>query len=144
MEIKNKNKTFDVKIKNFVNDNYYAIEVVLNKKVAGTATFKKNGNKIWLYKIKTNEEFQHQGIGGAVIDTLELFAMKNNCHYIEGKFFPENEHAKQFYENRGYDIYKDNYETYIYKMLDFEKIKQEIEPSIKNYSVINIEHELKL
>ena len=52
---------------------------------------------------------------------LKLF--ENDCieHYVkvvEGKFYPHDEEGdvvKSFYEKHGYSIYKDGYDTEIYK-----------------------------
>ena len=64
---------------------------------------------------------------------LEYFALQNRAQVVEGKFYPENEFAKPFYNKYGYSIDKEDYETYIYKTLDYKRIKENIEPNITKY-----------
>lgn len=92
-----------------------------NNKIMATLTFKKDSNnshRIWLNKIRVEEKFSHNGAASALMYALEDFALKNRVFYIEGKFYPENEYAKPFYEKLGYEIYKEDYETYVGKFLN--------------------------
>lgn len=137
MKIKVNNNEFDSKILYNGDDDIYRIEVLDGSDVMGYATFKLKRQRyfdsVWLYKIETNKEYAHKGVGSAVINLLEYFAYQNRAHTVEGKFFPENEYAKPFYDKFGYSIEKEGYETYIYKTLDFKTIKQTIEPNITGY-----------
>lgn len=137
MKVKVYNKEFEAKILYNSDDDIYRIEVLNGSKVMGYATFKLKRQRfldsIWLYKIETNKEYAHKGVGSAVINLLEYFAYQNRAHTVEGKYFPKNEFAKPFYDKFGYSIEKEGYETYIYKTLDFKTIKQNIEPNIIGY-----------
>lgn len=137
MKIKVKEKQFNSKMIYHKNDDYYTIKIMNENSTMGYLTFKikREGynNSIWLNKIETYKKFAHQGVGTALIQLLEYFAYKNNLQYIEGKFYPDNEYAKPFYEKYSYKIEKEYYETFVSKWLDFDKIKKEIEPNlIKN------------
>lgn len=102
--------------------NYYTVSALsLDNILLGQMTFKVNKDsfirKIWLYKIETFSDNQHKGIGSKMLRYLENFARQNQIYYIEGKYFPENEFAKDFYEHRGYLIEKDGYDTLVCKSL---------------------------
>lgn len=100
------------------------------------------GRRIWLRKIETYKNYQNQGVGKALIDVLEYFALKRNVCYIEGKFYPENEYAKPFYLKNGYKIYKEDYETFVGKYLDKEEILGELKNKILGYEVKQNNEEL--
>ena len=72
---------------------------------------------IWLMKIFVNESERYQGIGQKLIEALECFAKMRHISYIEGKFYPDNSYARTFYEKNGYEIWKDDYETFVSKTL---------------------------
>jgi len=111
----------DVSFDNF--KNYYTVKTLSLKQVLlGQMTFKIDQEscvrKIWLYKIETFGENQHNGIGSKMLNFLERFAIQKRIFYIEGKYFPENEFAKDFYEHRGYTIEKDGYDWFVCKNLN--------------------------
>lgn len=130
---------FNLKVFYNVNDDYYEIKAYngINQEVA-RLTFKANKQHryIWLNKISTDEKYQHKGYGTALIYALEYMAKKLRFDQIEGKFYPENEFAKLFYDKHDYAIYKDGYETFITKSLDYEEIKQQIETYVTEFEII--------
>ncbi|NCB48396.1 MAG: GNAT family N-acetyltransferase [Clostridia bacterium] len=106
--------------------NYYTVRTFSLKNVLlGQMTFKIDQEsftkKIWLYKIETYGENQHNGIGSKMISFLERFAIQKRIYYIEGKYFPENDKAKDFYEHRGYTIEKDGYDWFVCKSLNHQE-----------------------
>lgn len=137
MKVKVFNKEFEAKILYNQEQNSYRIEILDNSNIMGYATFKLKRNKyqdsIWLYKIETYPKYAHTGVGTATINLLEYFALQNRVQVVEGKFYPENEFAKPFYNKYGYSIDREDYETYIYKTLDYKRIKENIEPNITKY-----------
>lgn len=137
MKVKVGKKEFDSKILFNTEENSYRIEILDNSNVMGYATFRIKRNRyqdsIWLYKIETYPKYAHTGVGTATINLLEYFALQNRAQVVEGKFYPENEFAKPFYNKFGYSIDREDYETYIYKTLDYTKIKENIEPNITKY-----------
>ena len=137
MKVKVGKKEFDSKILFNTEENSYRIEILDNSNVMGYATFRIKRNRyqdsIWLYKIETYPKYAHTGVGTATINLLEYFALQNKAQVVEGKFYPENEFAKPFYNKFGYSIDREDYETYIYKALDYKKIKENIEPNITKY-----------
>ena len=75
---------------------------------------------------------------------MEYTTLDTRKTSIDGKFYPDNEFAKPFYEHRGFDITKDGYETYVGKYLNDKqkkRITDEIAPRISDYSVTHIERE---
>ena len=125
--------THSVQYKN--RDKYYEISCVdaygeemgfVNFSIDKSNSFR----QLWLYKIKTQDEFLHQGVGSALISALEYFAYRNGIRGIEGKYYPDNEFAEPFYDKHGYSIYSEYYCTMVGKYLDFEKFKQETLPQI--------------
>ena len=80
---------------------------------------------LWLTKIFVNESERFKGVGQKLIDALEYFAKSRHIDNIEGKFYPDNLYAKDFYEKNGYEIWKDGYETYVSKsFLTYKKRKK--------------------
>lgn len=128
-------KEFNVEIIEDKHNDFYEVQVV-DEEVMGYATFKININKnyTWLYKIVTNEKYQHMGVGQALLDIIEYISCKKLVRNIEGKFYPNNEYAKPFYEKNNYQIYKDGYDTYVGKRLDRSIVYSDIEPRIQDTS----------
>lgn len=78
----------------------------------------KDDGSIWLYHIKTDEKYSHQGIATILINAMEYFAVLNYyVKHVEGKYYPENEFAESFYKKNGYDILEDSYSYFIVKSL---------------------------
>lgn len=103
------------------------------KKIMGFLNFNiKDDNRIWLWKIETKQEFQHQGIGQALLDTMEYFAATHSsAKTVEGKYYPLNEYAKPFYEKNNYKIIcYDQGDWEISKDLKKEDVLAKIEPKI--------------
>ena len=130
---------FNLQVIYYASDNYYEIKAFngLKQEVA-RITFKTNNKNrhIWLNKISTDEKYQHKGYGTALIYAFEYVAKVLKFDQIEGKYYPENQYAKPFYDKHEYAIYKDGYETFITKSLDYEEIKQKIEPFISGFGII--------
>lgn len=138
------NKTINLKLEN-VNDNSYMLLALSNTdEIMGSAYFSVNykERKVWLKKIETDEKYQNQGVGKALIDVLEFFTINQNMRYIEGKFYPDNEYAKPFYLKNGYEIYKEDYETFVGKFLNAEEVLSNAKDKIINYEIENNSEEL--
>lgn len=135
-----KSGVFDFKLKYNEADNYYTLKALDSKKEMGMATFlfksDRWSRKLWLQYIETKEKYAHSGIATAMIQIVEYFAYKNHVEEIEGKYYPKNEFAKPFYEKNGYDIDQEDYNWYIDKYLDFDKVKK-----YKNNFVLEKEHD---
>ena len=116
-------------------DRYYEIKCQDDsgeeKGFVNFAISRTNGYRsIWLYKIQTYEQYQHQGVGSALLSAMEYFAYIQNISLIEGKYYPDNQFAEPFYEKYGYSIYSEDYFTGVGKRIDFEKFEQETLPNI--------------
>lgn len=136
----------NIELKFFEDDRYYKAEAISEDgQVMGYVTFKQhsdNPRTMWLQKIETYKEFQGRGVGDALLSVMEYTTLDTRKTSIDGKFFPDNEFAKPFYEHRGYDITKDGYETYVGKYLSDKqkkRITDEIAPRINDYSVTYVE-----
>lgn len=119
-------------------DDFYTINAYNSKgEVVCTATAKPQRllSQMWLYKISTKEGYQHKGYATAVLKTLEYLTQYLRYRWIEGKFYPDNEFAKPFYDKHGYTIYKDGYETFVIKTLDYDEIKEDVEPYITDFKI---------
>lgn len=129
---------FEVKVLYDKADDFYTINALNTKgEVVCTATAKpqRSLSQMWLYKISTVEGYQHKGYATAVIKTLEYLTSYIRYSWIEGKFYPDNQYAKPFYDKHGYTIYKDDYETFVTKTIDYDDIKQNIEPNISDFKI---------
>ena len=100
----------------------YSIEVTnSNNKIIASSFFCVDSGVCFLYRIEIcNPEYSHKGIGTKLLNIMEDFAKQKICRRVEGRFFPFGEFgdfAKDLYLKNGYKIYKDGYETYLYKNL---------------------------
>ena len=137
---------FNLKVFYYTKDKYYEIKAYncLKQEVARiTFIAKKQYRYIWLNKISTDEKYQHKGYGTALIYAFEYVAKVLKFDQIEGNFYPENDYAKPFYDKHEYVIYKDGYQTLIMKSLDYEEIKQKIEPYISGFEIIETTTDLE-
>lgn len=108
-----------------------------NKEEMGIVSFKINENFLWVYKLKTNQNFYRQGVASAILDIVEYIAIKNGVNIIEGKFFPDNNYALPFYEKNGFHVPNqtktwDDYDPYwrLYKILDIKTVKEKVANNI--------------
>lgn len=145
-DINNDRKNFDLQI--MQDKDFFQINCISpDNEIMGFITFKKNINNLWILKLETNEKFFHQGVASALIDITEYIATINYLTRIEGKFMPDNEFARPFYEKNGYFVpnktksWDDYDETWtLYKNLDPKKVKEKVIPNIK----VNQEDELEI
>ena len=136
------NKEINIQLINTDNDKEFQARAIAdNGDVMGTAYFSVNRKerKLWLRKIETKPKYQNLGIGKALLDTLEYFTIQNRLCVIEGKFYPDNEYARPFYLKNGYDIYKEDYETYVGKYISHESLAEEDKKRIIDYEVLPAE-----
>lgn len=126
--------------------NDYELSALQNGEVMGTANFAivSKDRKVWLRKIETRQEFQNMGVGQALLDVLEYFTIQNGLKHIEGKFYPDNEFARPFYLKNGYDIYKEDYETYVEKFLNPSAVLSEKEDRILGYEVLDCKDDMEM
>lgn len=134
MKIKVKDKIFDIKqIYDSENNYYNFVALNSNNEEMGFVNFgftKIYGERsVWIYKIETYENFQHQGVGQALLWAMEYFACSKRVLKVIGKFYPENKFAKPFYEKNKYLISKEE-DWEVEKYIDYEFIKQQIEPIV--------------
>lgn len=83
------------------------IYLVYNGKTP-VATFqtRKNGKKSFLFqKLATVPEFAGGGIGSYCLTEIERLAKDNDCIEVICEVYDKSEHAKAFYEHRGYTTY---------------------------------------
>lgn len=128
MEIENK-KYGKIEVKEEdLTDDYKKISLVVksSKEEIGFVTFKikKLRNRVaWLQRIEVQKKYQSQGFGDTLITLMEDYLVDHLCNVVEGKFWPLNNHARPFYKKHGYDIVREDFETYIYKY----GLKKEVE-----------------
>ena len=133
---KQNNKPINIQLVNTDNLNEYRISALAdNGEEMGFATFliKKSERKVWLRKIATNPEYQNLGVAKAILDVLEYFTVQHRLCVIEGKFYPDNEFAKPFYQKNNYDIYKEDYDTFVSKYIGHDSISDETRARIVGY-----------
>jgi len=130
MQIIGKNGTiFNVVIKK--DNKFYSVKIVNDEnKIMGELSFLINNCSAFLYTISTKQEFQHMGVGQALLDVFEYISAKQRCFHIEGQYFPQNIFAKPFYLKNNYYIDQECNASYIYKFLDADLTLARIEPNI--------------
>lgn len=103
-------------IKSLDDDNYGQIECKDGEKTVGSLSYKICEHKrAWLYMIQVEESYRNQGIGTALLNIFEDVCADKWIRHIEGKYYPEGGNVRDFYEHRGYSIYKEGYTTYVGK-----------------------------
>ena len=71
-------------------------------------------------KLATTPAFSGGGIGGYCLSQIERLAKENGCKEVICEVYDKSEHAKNFYERRGYMVYGAT-ETLKYKELKLRK-----------------------
>lgn len=147
MEIKCRNSDKKVKVKlNYddENDRYSAYAVDDIGDVMGYIHFNhvKGDSPAWLEKIFVEEKYRFLGVGQTLLDLMEyVLSLEKDC-FIEGRFFPENAYAENFYKKNNYLIEYGSW-NFIYKNLNREKVLQEVSSRIFNYekNVVKVDNE---
>ena len=118
-------------------DNYLTIAYDLKKNELGYAEFNKlKNNELWLYHIKTYPENRNLGIGSALLDFVDYWAVQFDCNHIAGKYGPTSDYTAEFYDKNGYEIIELEYyhrlEKHVKKDAIINKIMQKYhqEPTI--------------
>jgi len=96
----------------------------------GYVSYKQNKDTFWIYILQTYKNYQHNGIGFALLNCLEYMAYLDNISLIEGIFFPKNEFAKPLYDKCGYKIGQKKSTPTIYKIINKREIENNIVPNI--------------
>ena len=86
------------------------------------ATFqtRKTEQSFLFQKLATNPAFSGRGIGSFCLTEIERLAKENGCTEVVCEVYDKSEHAKGFYEQRGYTAYGTT-ETLKYKELKLRK-----------------------
>lgn len=134
-----KTKSFDLQITK--DQKCYIIQCLTENDIEmGCVSFRFFDDILWIYKLETNPKFYRQGVASAVMDIVELMAIKRGINKIEGRFFPSNDAARPFYEKNGYSVPNktkswDDYDPHwvIHKTLDAKAIKEKVAPNITLY-----------
>ena len=97
------------------------IYLVYDDKTA-VATFQtRKINESYLFqKLATLPEYKGKGIGTFCLNEIEKQAKVYNCKEIVCEVYVKSEHAKIFYEHRGYSVYGET-DTLKYKELKLKK-----------------------
>lgn len=93
-----------------------------NKIPVATFQTKKNSHSFSFQKLATLPDFAGGGVGTFCLNEIERLAKLEDCQEIICEVYDKSEHAKKFYERRGYLVYGAT-ETLKYKEL---KLKKEI------------------
>ena len=131
MRIISKNVEYDFMIYQNTDDSY---EVNIENEdgcLMGEISFVIKQNKTWIYNIYTEKEFQHRGVGQALLDICEFCSALNDVKKIEGLYCPSNAYAYNFYEKNGFIFENKRYEIIIKKEIDIEKVKLKMKDRIK-------------
>lgn len=86
------------------------------------ATFqtRKTGQAFLFQKLATTPDFSGGGVGSYCLTEIERLAKESGCTEVVCEVYDKSEHAKSFYEHRGYTTYGAT-ETLKYKELKLRK-----------------------
>ena len=107
----------------FINNYYYQIDALVNKKIVGFCNFFMFNSSCFLNYIGIeNKVYENLGIASKILYIVENFAKKHDCYYVTGKYVPKSESAEHFYEKNGYEIAYDydEHRTMVSKSLIFK------------------------
>ncbi|MGI6346842.1 MAG: GNAT family N-acetyltransferase [Limisphaerales bacterium] len=100
-----------------------SVYIVKNEKNIPIATFQLNrkGAVLRFEKLATSPEVSGRGIGSFCVDYIERMAKELGCNKVCMKVYSQSEHARLFYEHRGYQ-FSGITVTLKYSMIKMEKI----------------------
>ncbi len=99
------------------NDIYLVFD---NKNAVATFQTRKVNESYLFQKLATSPEFSGSGIGSFCLNEIEKMGREKNCSEIICEVYDKSEHAKTFYEHKGYSAYGST-ETLKYKELKLRK-----------------------
>lgn len=79
--------------------------VYLSQKPVATFQIKKTKTAFMFQKLATSPSLSGQGIGSFCIEEIERLAREGGYAEVRCEVYDKSEHAKNFYEHRGYTIY---------------------------------------
>lgn len=91
-----------------------------NKTPVATFQTRKIDRSYLFQKLATSPEFAGRGIGTFCLNEIERLAKSENCKEIICEVYDRSEHAKVFYEHKGYLVYGET-DTLKYKELKLRK-----------------------
>ena len=96
--------------------------VYRDKTPVATFQTRKNKQSFLFQKLATLPEFSGGGIGGFCLSEMERMARAEGCKEIVCEVYEKSEHARRFYENKGYVVYGET-DTLKYKE---QKLRKEL------------------
>ena len=84
------------------NDTYL---VYSEKTPVATFQVRRKEQSFLFQKLATSPAFSGKGIGSYCLTEIERLAKENGCAEVICEVYDKSEHAKSFYEHRGYAIY---------------------------------------
>ena len=94
--------------------------VYSDKTPVATFQTRKNGQSFLFQKLATAPSFSGGGIGSYCLAEIERLAKERGCAEVTCEVYDKSEHAKSFYERRGYTVFGAT-ETLKYKELKLRK-----------------------
>ena len=127
------NQSYDLIVQKKETKGVYVISLSQNEQMASKICFgienENDKNRVWLYRISTDDNYKKNGLGTKLIQTMEYIALQNNITHIDGYYYPEDDVvASMFY---GYKFNFENASGHIYKDLNAIPNNELIE-AIKN------------
>ena len=115
-----------------------------DKEIGSLSFFFKNQDRervSWLNKIEVEKKYQAKGVGYGLLKVFEQFSASRQYLTIEGKYYPTNERAKQFYLRNGYMIYREGYNQELFKRLDKNVVQAEYNRLVPSGETISLSNE---
>lgn len=97
--------------------------------------------RVYLSSIRvTDIEFLRAGVGYVMLNCFENYCANRYVSAVDGRFFPNGDggiFAREFYEQNGYEIYRDGYEQYITKSLSKSNVDERFLVSVEREETVD-------
>ena len=92
-----------IRRKRTVNDDLFFVAVV-EERVVGTAMGGYDGHRGWIYSVAVHPDCRHQGIGSALLHSVEEALIQRGCPKVNLQVRASNTQVIAFYTSLGYAV----------------------------------------
>lgn len=79
----------------------------IEEKEIAESVFMKAHRFIFIHQLSINNEYRHRGLGSQLMDKIEGIARERGIQKIQLDYWSNNGMAREFYEKKGYSVYRE-------------------------------------